>query len=150
MIHEDAAPYGKKRSVNVLQWGPLMVKGSDIESRFVHHGYISKQGDSAETARRAWGKFWDDVEQLAEGYDQNGIPFAEDLDGTIWKFVFTFCENDLDMDVEHGLSNCKRAVLVCKHCRATNSAIWSQNPHPHRDNRPIASWRRQLVTCNTE
>ena len=38
VVHEDAAPYGKKRSVNVLQWGPLLVKGSDIESRFVHHG----------------------------------------------------------------------------------------------------------------
>ena len=34
IVHEDAAPYGKKRSVNVLQWDPLLVRGSDIESRF--------------------------------------------------------------------------------------------------------------------
>ena len=26
IIHEDAAPYSKRRGVNVLQWGPLMVK----------------------------------------------------------------------------------------------------------------------------
>ena len=54
IVHEDAAPYGKKRSVNVLQWGPLLTKGSDIESRFVHHNYIHKEGTPAETARRAW------------------------------------------------------------------------------------------------
>ena len=56
VVHEDAAPYGKKRSVNVVQWGPLIVKSSDIESRFAHHGYISKRRDPAETARRASGE----------------------------------------------------------------------------------------------
>ena len=42
VAHEDAAPFSKKLSVNLLQWGPLLVRGSDIESRFVHHAYISK------------------------------------------------------------------------------------------------------------
>ena len=136
--------------MNVLQWGPLLVRGSDIESRFVHHGYIAKDGDSVETARQAWLKCWEDVGPLAEGYDQNGIEFAKDADGTVWKFVFTFCENDFDMDVEHGLPNSKRAKLFCKHCRATNSRIWRENPYPQNDLRPAALWRQQLVTCNTE
>ena len=52
VVHEDAAPYQKKRSVNVLQWGPLFYHGSDIESRYVHHGYISQE-KSAGTARKA-------------------------------------------------------------------------------------------------
>ena len=118
VIHEDAAPYGKKRSVNVLQWGPLLVNGSDIESRFVHHGYTSnKQAAPAATAGRAWEKFWDEVDAMAKCLDQRGTPITCDDDGTTWKFVFTFCENDFDMDVEHGLPNYKRAILFCKHCR---------------------------------
>ena len=83
----------------VLQWGPLFTHGSDIESRFIHHGYISKKGDPAETARRGWAKFWEEVDNMAEGLDENGTPFAKYIDGTSWKFVFTFCENDFDMDV---------------------------------------------------
>ena len=66
VIHEDAAPYGKKRSVNVLQWGPLFVNGSDIESRFIHHGYISKQAEPAEIGRPPWEKFWEEVEYMVE------------------------------------------------------------------------------------
>ena len=72
VVHEDSAPYGKKRSVNVLQWGPLIVRGTDIESRFVHHGYISKAGTPAESAQAAWSKFWADVGRMAEGKDQHG------------------------------------------------------------------------------
>ena len=123
VAHEDAAPYGKKRSVNVLQWGPLIVRSNDIESRFVHHGYISKQGEQgeqAETARRAWGKFWDEIDLLADGYHEDGLPIARDEDGTLWKFVFLFTENDFDMDVEHGTPNYKRVDKFCKHCRCTN------------------------------
>ena len=77
VVHEDAAPYGKKRSVNVLQWGPLLVRGSDIELRFVHHGYIAKQGDSADTAQRAWSNFWEDVDRLAEGWPKADRSLAE-------------------------------------------------------------------------
>ena len=54
IVHEDAAPYGKKRGVQLLQWGPLIYQGSDIESRFVAHGYIAKEGDTADTARKGW------------------------------------------------------------------------------------------------
>ena len=45
---------GKKRGVHVPQWGPLFVIGSDIESRFIHHGYISKQAEPAEIGRPPW------------------------------------------------------------------------------------------------
>ena len=77
------------------------------------NGYINKQEDPAETGRVAWGKFWDAIDEMAEGTDQDG-PIAMDGDGTVWKFVFTFCENDFDMDVEHGLPNYKQTHLFCK------------------------------------
>ena len=54
------------------------------------------------------------------------------------------------MDAEHGLPNCKRARLFCKHCRATNSSVAGQNPHPYNDNGPHASWRNHLITSNTD
>ena len=76
---------------------------------------------------------------MAEGYDQSGTPFARGLDGTVWKFEFTFCEQDFDIDAEHGMPCNKRARLFCKHCRATNSTVWGQNPHPYNDNTPSAS-----------
>ena len=85
---------------------------------------------------------------MAEGTDQYG-PIATDEDGTVWKFVFTFCENDFDMDVEHGLPNYLRAKLFCKHCEATNSAIWGKNPYPMKDLRPSAKWRQHLIGCNS-
>ena len=135
VVHEDAAPFQKKKSVKVLQWGPLFINGSDLESRFVHHGYIDKHGDPAESARRAWDKFWEEVEYMAEGHDRLHQPIAKDGDGTIWKFIFMFCENDLDIDSEHGLPNNSRSVLFCKHCLATNIMKEVQlNPHPYNDN----------------
>ena len=76
VVHEDAAPYQKKRSVNVLQWGPLFYHGSDIESRFVHHAYINKE-ESAAAASRAWSLFWEDVDRLDEGYDEHGDPYCK-------------------------------------------------------------------------
>ena len=134
--------------MNVLQWGPLFYHGSDIESRFVHHGYISKD-ESPETADRAWALFWADVDRLVEGCDEYGNPFAKDADGTVWKFVFLFCEQDFDMDVGHGLPNYKKPDRFCKHCRATNFAGRDAiNPHPMNDLRPTASWRGQSVTDN--
>ena len=104
IVHEDAAPYGKKRSVQLLQWGPLLYQGSDIESRFVAHGSIAKEGDTADTAWTGWELFFEDIDHLAEGNDQDGNPVAQYVDGTKWKFVFTFDQNDFDMDYEHGLS----------------------------------------------
>ena len=113
IVHEDAAPYGKKSSVNVLQWGPLHTHGSDIESRFVHHNYIAKKGAPAETARKAWSVFWKEVEHMADGCDIYGNPLAREEDGTVWKFVFTFSLSDFDMDREHGLPNFNRGELFC-------------------------------------
>ena len=108
IIHEDAAPYSKRKGVNVLQWGPLMVNGSDIESRFVYYSYIAKyKTRPAATARRAWDELWDDVGHMADGVDRLGAPVAQYDDGTRWCFIFAFAEN------EHGLPNCKRAILFC-------------------------------------
>ena len=87
---------------------------------------------------------------MAQGHDQNMLPFAEDVDGTRWQFVLTFSEQDFDMDVEHGMPCSKRARLYCKHCRATNSSRVGQNPYPHSDLTPGARWRKQLVTSNEE
>ena len=152
IIHEDAAPYSKRKGVNVLQWGPLMVNGSDIESRFVYYNHIAKnKARPAATARRAWDEFWDDAGYMANGVDRFGAPIAQDDDGTKWCFIFTFAENDYDMDVEHGLPNCKRAILFCKHCRATNIIKRGMvKPHPHIDNGPRATWRDSMVTSNTD
>ena len=88
---------------------------------------------------------------MAEGHDRLHRPVAKDDDGTIWKFIFLFCENDLEMDREHGLPNNSRAVLFCKHCLATNvTAARKPNPHPFIDNGPNASWRNTLITTNTD
>ena len=152
IVHEDAAPFSKRKGVNVLQWGPLMVNGSDMESRFVYYNHIAKnKARPAATARRAWDEFWEDVGSMADGVDRFGAPIAQDEDGTKWCFIFTFAENDYDMDVEHGLPNCKRALLFCKHCRATNITKRGMvNPHPHIDHGPRATWRDTMVTPNTD
>ena len=86
----------------------------------MHHNYISKQGEPAETAKRAWGRWWEEAERMTEGNDGSGSPFAKDHDGTVWKLIDLFNENDFAMDTEHGLPNGRRALLLCKHCRATN------------------------------
>ena len=148
IVHEDAAPYGKKSSVNVLQWGPLLTHGSDIESRFVHHNYIAKKGAPAETARKAWNIFWKEVEHMAHGCDIYGNRFARDEDGTVWKFIFTFSLSDFDMDREHGLPNFNRGELFCKHCKATNFGKAVRDKYPFADVGPNALWRDQLVTDN--
>ena len=62
------------------------INGNDIESRFVHHGYIAKHGEPAEpaeAARRAWKEFWSEVDLMAEGIDRSGSPIARDYDGSM-------------------------------------------------------------------
>ena len=103
IIHEDAAPFSKRKGVNVLQWGPLMVNGSDIESRFVYYNYIAKDKTRpAATARRAWDEFWEGVGYMADGVDRFGAPIAQDDDGTRWCFIFTFAEHDYEICDVHG------------------------------------------------
>ena len=72
---------------------------------------------------------------MAEGRDHDGNYFAQDTDGTIWKFEFLFCQNDFDMDPGHGLPNYKMGKLFCKYCRATNCVDkgFGTNPYPHQE-----------------
>ena len=134
----------------MLQWGPLLTHGNDIESRYVHHNYSAKQGTQAASARPGWGKFWQEVDLMAEGRDNDGEPFAKDEDGTEWKFVFTFSQSDFDMDHEHGLPNYKMASSFCKHCKATNFKRAEIDGCPYGDLGPHARWRSRLVTSNDE
>ena len=150
IIHEDAAPYGKKQSVNLVQWGPLLKQSSDIESRFVHHAYVHKRGEMAATADVGWAKLWEQVDLMAKGVDGHGHPFAQDEDGNKWTFIFLFRLSDFDMDSEHGLPNYKRSREFCKHCRATNYRSALMNTIPHNDLTPKAKWRSELIGCNSQ
>ena len=134
--------------MQLLQWGPLLYQGSDIESRFVAHGYVAKEGDTADTARKGWELFFEDVDRLAEGNDQDGTPVAQDEDGTKWKYVLTFNQNDFEIDGEHGCPNFRMAMYFCKHCRATNGKTPRTNPYPFSDLTPSAAWRRFPVNNN--
>ena len=129
VIHEDAAPFQKKRSVNAVQFGPLLGNNSDIETRFVTHGYISKE-EQADTASKAWGPLWDDIDTMVEGEDQEGQYIAKEPDGTVWKFVFLFFEQDFDMDTYHGLPNCNQQVHRPERPHALHGPPWSVRKHP--------------------
>ena len=75
------------------------------------------------------GRFWDAIDEMAEGTDQDG-PIATDGDGTVWKFVFTFCENDFDMDVDHGLLNYKRTAYFLQTLQSYQLRSPGQEPVP--------------------
>ena len=68
VLHEDAGPFTKAKSTNILSWGSLLATGRELRCRFLAFSYIKRKGQAASVvAEAAWDAFNSDLESLAVG-----------------------------------------------------------------------------------
>ena len=76
ITHIDAGPYSKRRSVKLFQWGPLLCRGCDYETRFVSFSWITKDPSRAHLPNLAWDEFRKSLDVLSRGVTEDGAPLA--------------------------------------------------------------------------
>ena len=94
ILHEDAGPFSKRGSCNILQWGSLLGIGSDLDIRFPVFSHVVDKRASPQFDT-VWELFYSDRDCLSVGM-LNGVPICKTDDGTIWKGTFLFGQTDLD------------------------------------------------------
>ena len=83
-LHEDAGPYAKKKSCNVITFFSLVGQGTELETHFLVMTELKKAGVPADKGDAAWQNFFKELELLEAGHDADGDSLAQDADGTIW------------------------------------------------------------------
>ena len=97
--------------------------------------YIKVKGSDPATQQAGWDFFLGDLEELAGGIDPDGVPFAEDNDGTIWSGCPLFGKPDCEQLVAWGGQSYNSADEVCSWCLA------NRTDRPYTDNLASAAWR---------
>ena len=85
-VHEDAGPFTKNKSVQLIQYGSLLGIGSDMEVRYIAWAgeKLLMHDEGNDKGALAWETFFDDLlclwksessdgRQILEDRDQNGI-----------------------------------------------------------------------------
>lgn len=83
VLHEDAGPYGlgKGRSCSIVSWSVLTGRGSDVQTKFVHHTELKSTSNGLTSSQASWDRFFSDFDALAFGLDpETGEPIAVDPD----------------------------------------------------------------------
>ena len=126
-IFEDAGPFTKKLSCNVVSFGGLFGRGGDKLSQFPICAYL-KVKESADDHAAMWSPILKDFEDLAI----RGVG--------PWKFFLLFAKSDLEVrTVSWGLPS-YNGPQPCTECLADRDT--SATGNPFTDLRPGASWRR--------
>ena len=117
-LHEDAGPYAKGKSTNIISWGSVTGDGRDFEQRFLFGSFISTGIANVDAAWQGWECLFDDLEFLKDGYDDNGDPILL-IDGIAWGGIFIFGFADLEQEcVKWGLTSWTAAAECCGICLA--------------------------------
>ena len=136
-LHEDAGPFSKGGSVNVISWSPLLAKGKELECKFIFCMYIKLAEQGA--AEEAWREFIIDLVSLAEGMMGIGEPIIGD-DGVNWSGIMLFGGGDLEVEcLSWGLASYNQAESDC--------CGWCLGD---RANRPLTDLRRKALWRQTE
>ena len=94
-LHEDAGPFSKRRSTNIINMGSLLGSGKDIEVRYQLCSYLKTTGDPYDSGAAGWEAIFDDLVYLATGIDEDGNAFAcvDDID---WGGILIFGCADME------------------------------------------------------
>ena len=82
ITHVDAGPYSKRSSVKLFQWGPLLSRGNDYETRFVSFSWLTKDTSREDLPNKAWDAFIDSLNVLQRGCTDDGMALAPAGDGS--------------------------------------------------------------------
>ena len=97
VLHEDAGPYSKNRSCDIVSWSSLTGRGSDLMTKYVHHTELKHSGLDPTSAQASWDAFFQDFDSLAYGIDpETGEHVVCATDGVPWRFVLIHGKSDLE------------------------------------------------------
>ena len=90
-VHEDAGPFSKRRSTNIINIGSVLGSGTDIECRYPIASYLKSAGDAVDSGLLGWEALFQDLSDLFHG------DIIIVVEGISWSFVLTFGEGDMEV-----------------------------------------------------
>ena len=133
VLHEDAGPYAKGHSMNIINFSSLLAKGAQSSTKFIIASHIKVNKDDKppnSNLPQFWAEVLADFDELGM-HDKLVAP-----DGGRWRAALIFGKGDMEMRcLTWGLPGYGNAVDVCGSCLANRTS------RPYTDCRPNASWR---------
>lgn len=124
-VHEDAGPYAKKKSCNVISFSSLLGEGSEKLRQWPIASYIKAGPSTSEQIDALWVPLLADFRSLVE--DRICGP---------WRFILMFAKADLEnRSNAWGLPHYNSADQPCAECLANRTTM------PFTDLRASAAWR---------
>ena len=124
-FHEDAGPFAKKKSCNVLSFSTLLGDETENLRQWTIASYIKTGPATNEQLAALWAPLLADLRSLAEGRDIGP-----------WRFILLFAKADLECRSNSwGLPHYNAAREPCSECTANRSTM------PFTDLRASAAWR---------
>ena len=136
-LHEDAGPFSKGGSVNIISWSSLLAKGKELAGKIVFGNYIktAEQGP----AEDGWSEFIADLEALAAGMQGNGQPIVG-ADNINYSAIMLFGGADLEVE-------CMAWGLASYNENESDCCGWCLGDRRHR---PLTDLRRSALWRPTE
>ena len=125
IVHEDAAPWSKRKGVSAVSWHSVLGNGSDLETRVLAMSWVSDADDPVDITQ-CWSRLLHDFEQLENGFGSDG-----------WSATLLWAVCDLDQAVKWGAPDfrCAGDTVICPWCNANRTTV------PFTDLRPDALFR---------
>ena len=102
-IHEDAGPFSKSKSCNLLQWYGLLGQGNDVQTRYYIFSILKVAGAPLDLSAPAWDILLADLDDLAAGSSSDtGEAFAPIDADRRWTLIPCFGPSDLEAQVSWG------------------------------------------------
>ena len=139
VIHEDAGPYAKGKSMNIINFSSLLANGAEHDTKLCIATHV-KDPEHADVKNIEvfWRELIKDFEELANGTSE--IHFRN---GDKWTAILLFGKGDMEMRVvTWGLPGWKDVDEICPSCLANRTT------RPYTDNGPNAGWRRTIAQPN--
>ena len=128
-LHEDAGPFAKQSSCNLIQYSAVTAKGKDYETKLLYASFLKNTSQPASFGADAYEAFFDDMQQLATGYDKEGKPYASDGD-TVYALALSWGKCDGEQSVnEWGLQTHGGKDECCGLCLADRAGRPFSNLH---------------------
>ena len=133
-LHEDAGPYAKGHSMNIINFSSLLARGPQESTKFIITSHIktAEEKPNSESLAKFWAEIIADFDELAAS-DKLVDPSDG---GDQWRVILLFGKGDMEMRVQTwGLPGWQHAIDVCPNCMANRAE------RPYTDNRQSAGWR---------
>ena len=132
VLHEDAGPYAKGYSMNIINFSALLARGPESQTKFAIASHIKTADDKPD--EESLSKFWSEVIADFDALANSDKLVAKDE--SKWRAVLMFGKGDMEMRIQTwGLPGYSHKIDVCPNCLA------NRNERPYTDNRPNANWR---------